>query len=155
MTTDTYSQYYTELCNHAANTANVCSCSQGPKVPPLIIPYVNAPGPGQTIAEWHMQQSPNIPYFRHDGGDVSELSEQEQAMYSQQQQAQLAQQLVQWEQQQAQLQAAAQQQQYAAAYQQQGLAHAQSAHGKPVAMHPFPQAQYGAAASSSQDQPMH
>lgn len=39
VTTDTYSQYYTELCNHAANTSNVCSCSQErPKVPMLVIP---------------------------------------------------------------------------------------------------------------------
>lgn len=56
VTTDTYSQYYTELCNHALNTSNACSCSQGPKVPPLIIPYVNAPGPGQSVADWNHQQ---------------------------------------------------------------------------------------------------
>jgi len=37
--TDTYSQYYTELCNHAANTSNMCACSQGPRVPQLIIPH--------------------------------------------------------------------------------------------------------------------
>ena len=36
--TETYSQYYTELCNHAANVGNVCACSQGPRVPLLMIP---------------------------------------------------------------------------------------------------------------------
>ena len=36
--TETYSQYYTELCNHAANVGNVCACSQGPRVPVLMIP---------------------------------------------------------------------------------------------------------------------
>lgn len=78
VTTDTYSQYYTELCNHAVNIQNVCSCSQGPKVPSLVIPYVNAPGPGQTPTEWHMQSSPNIPFYRNENGtEVGELTEQE------------------------------------------------------------------------------
>jgi hypothetical protein len=36
--TETYSQYYTELCNHASNIGNVCTCSQGPRVPQLVIP---------------------------------------------------------------------------------------------------------------------
>ena len=36
--TDTYTQYYTELCNHASNTQNACACSQGPRVPVLNIP---------------------------------------------------------------------------------------------------------------------
>ena len=36
--TETYSQYYTELCNHASNVGNVCTCSQGPRVPQLMIP---------------------------------------------------------------------------------------------------------------------
>ena len=36
--TETYSQYYTELCNHAGNVGNVCTCSQGPRVPQLVIP---------------------------------------------------------------------------------------------------------------------
>lgn len=69
VTTDTYSQYYTELCNHAMNQQNVCSCSQGPRVPTLVIPYVNAPGPGQTMNEWERQQSPNIPNYLDDNGN--------------------------------------------------------------------------------------
>jgi hypothetical protein len=103
VTTDTYSQYYTELCNHAVNIQNVCNCSQGPKVPSLVIPYVNSPGPGQTIAEWHMQQSSNIPYHRNDGADI-ELTEQEMQQYALQQQAALQQQQAAYEQQQQQQQ---------------------------------------------------
>jgi hypothetical protein len=38
VTADTYHQYYSELCNHAANTSNACQCHQGPKVPPLVLP---------------------------------------------------------------------------------------------------------------------
>lgn len=149
VTTDTYSQYYTELCNHAGqfflrwrarrgcregesavhrhrqskhpvthaavvfysllcfapcslcsavNTQNVCNCSQGPKVPPLVIPYVNSPGPGQTIAEWNSQQSSSIPYRHLSEGaaEMGELTEEEMAHYAaqamQQQQIEAAQQ---------------------------------------------------------------
>ena len=90
VTTDTYSQYYTELCNHAQNAQNVCNCSQGPKVPALIIPYVNAPGPGQTVQEWHSQQQASIPYYRtENGAEMGEMTEAEmqQAYALQQQQA--------------------------------------------------------------------
>ena len=91
VTTDTYSQYYTELCNHAANTQNVCPCSRGPKLPALIIPYVNAPGPGQTQQEWQMQMSPNIPTYRNElGQEICAQTELEmkQFILAQQQQQQ-------------------------------------------------------------------
>lgn len=129
VTTDTYSQYYTELCNHAANTANVCNCSQGPKVPGLIIPYVNAPGPGQTISEWQMQQSPNMQYYRPDN---DEMTEQEAQQYAQQQQQQLVQQQQAWEQQQMQMQQTTSQQQQQYYSQQAGLSQAHSSHAKPL-----------------------
>jgi len=119
VTTDTYSQYYTELCNHAVNTTNLCACSQGPKVPPLVIPYVNAPGPGQTITEWNRQQSSQIPRS-DDTGDMvgadGQLSEEEMAHYvaqQQQQQQQAYEQQLQQQQQHEAAAAAAAQQQYA------------------------------------------
>jgi len=112
VTTDTYSQYYTELCNHAVNTTNLCVCSQGPKVPPLVIPYVNAPGPGQTIAEWNRQQSAQIPMQIGSGAggvdDGAEMTEEEMAHYAQAQQQQQQQHA--YEQQQLQLQQQQQQQ---------------------------------------------
>jgi hypothetical protein len=115
VTTDTYSQYYTELCNHAVNTTNLCVCSQGPKVPPLVIPYVNAPGPGQTIAEWNRQQSAQIPMQIGSGvgggvDDGAEMTEEEMAHYAQAQQQQQQQHA--YEQQQLQLQQQQQQQQH-------------------------------------------
>jgi hypothetical protein len=136
VTTDTYSQYYTELCNHAQNAQNVCNCSQGPKVPALIIPYVNAPGPGQTIAEWHSQQSANIPYYRTESGaEMGEMTEaemqqayalqQQQAAYEQQQHAYAQQQQGKPSQQQQQQQHYHQQQQYYTQSQQHGNQDAQ------------------------------
>lgn len=132
VTTDTYSQYYTELCNHAGNTQNVCNCSTGPKVPGLVIPYVNAPGPGQTVSEWHDTQSPNIPYHRQDGEDLLDMSEQDTQQFAMQQQL--------LHQQQQQQQAAYDQQQLAAHHHQQQqqsqyYSHAQSSgsQSKPVA----------------------
>jgi len=68
------------------NTQNLCVCSQGPKVPPLVIPYVNAPGPGQTIAEWNMQQSSQIPARQADDDNAdTHLSDEQMAHYVAQQ----------------------------------------------------------------------
>lgn len=39
--TDTYTQYYTELCNHASNPNNTCHCSIQ-RVPPLNIPCLDS-----------------------------------------------------------------------------------------------------------------
>jgi hypothetical protein len=43
VTTDTYTQYYSELCNHSINLNNTCNCSTGPTVPKLLIPPLNIP----------------------------------------------------------------------------------------------------------------
>jgi hypothetical protein len=61
--TETYSQYYTELCNHASNLniANACSCSQGPQVPPLHIPQYTHISPPPANLEGHVLYPVHIP----------------------------------------------------------------------------------------------
>jgi hypothetical protein len=139
VTTDTYSQYYTELCNHAVNTANVCSCSQGPKVPSLLIPYVNAPGPGQTLTEWQTQSSSSIPYrpIRDDGSgvDMGEMSDEAIHAYLSAQQQQIAQE-------QAMHQHQHSQQQYAGGYQQQAASSSAPKHQQQQQQQHYASAQY-------------
>jgi hypothetical protein len=61
--TETYSQYYTELCNHASNLniANNCSCSQGSQVPVLHIPQYTHISPPPVSLDGHVLYPVHVP----------------------------------------------------------------------------------------------
>lgn len=73
--TDTYTQYYTELCNHANNPNNNCQCSQQ-RVPQLIIPFVDNDGGINTSAyNQDLNAQPSQQYIQNNNNNISTVDQ--------------------------------------------------------------------------------